>query len=163
MCAVGKMGCDEAQDYALRPMTLEDIPQIIAIEKKSFPTPWSAYAFTCELCDNEFAYYFVLTPAENPAVVVGYGGMWIITDEAHVTNIAVSPAFRGKKLGELIISGLMELARAKQAVRITLEVRVSNESAQQLYKRIGFVSAGVRPGYYIDTNEDALIMWKELV
>ncbi|MDX9871318.1 MAG: ribosomal protein S18-alanine N-acetyltransferase [Clostridia bacterium] len=151
------------EEYILRPMVLDDISQIIAIEKKSFPTPWSAYAFTCELCDNEFAYYFVLSLENNPSAVIGYGGMWIITDEAHITNIAVTPDYRGKRLGERLMEGLMALAKAKQVVRMTLEVRLSNEPAQRLYKRIGFASAGIRPGYYIDTNEDALIMWKELV
>lgn len=149
--------------YALRPMQMEDIPQIIAIEKKSFPTPWSSYAFSCELCDNEFAYYFVLTPAEDTNKIVAYGGMWIIVDEAHITNIAVSPAYRGKKLAEFILQGLFELAKLKGAARISLEVRVSNDSAQKLYERVGFISAGIRPGYYIDTNEDAIIMWKEIV
>jgi len=89
--------------------------------------------------------------------------MWIIVDEAHITNIAVAPAYRGKKLGELILKGLLELAKLKGAVRMSLEVRVSNDRAQKLYKRIGFASAGIRPGYYIDTNEDAIIMWKEIV
>ncbi|PKM86107.1 MAG: ribosomal-protein-alanine N-acetyltransferase [Firmicutes bacterium HGW-Firmicutes-12] len=149
-------------EYTLRPMLIEDIPQIISIEKKSFPTPWSSYAFTCELCDNEFAYYIVLTTQEDPSMIVGYGGMWIIIDEAHITNIAVEPAYRGKKLGEQILKGLMELAKLKRVARMTLEVRVSNDDAQKLYKRIGFKPAGIRPGYYIDTNEDALIMWNEI-
>lgn len=152
----------EDREYTLRPMLIGDIPQIIAIEKKSFPTPWSSYAFTCELCDNEFAYYFVLVSEKDPTTIVGYGGMWIIIDEAHITNIAVAPAYRGKKLGQYILEGLIDLARLKKAVRMTLEVRVSNDDAQKLYKRIGFLPAGIRPGYYIDTNEDALIMWKEI-
>lgn len=149
-------------NYSLRPMLMEDIPQIIAIEKQSFPTPWSAYAFTCELCDNEFAYYLVLTAENDPSNVVGYGGMWIIIDEAHITNIAVSPEYRGRMLGEHLMTGLMELAISKKVERMTLEVRVSNDRAQRLYKRLGFKPAGIRPGYYIDTNEDALIMWREL-
>jgi ribosomal-protein-alanine N-acetyltransferase len=95
-------------------------------------------------------------------MIVGYGGMWIIIDEAHITNIAVEPAYRGKKLGEQILKGLMELAKLKRVARMTLEVRVSNDDAQKLYKRIGFKPAGIRPGYYIDTNEDALIMWNEI-
>ncbi|MCR4443080.1 MAG: ribosomal protein S18-alanine N-acetyltransferase [Peptococcaceae bacterium] len=149
-------------EYALRPMKIEDIPQIVAIEKKSFPTPWSSYAFTCELCDNEFAYYLVLTLSGNPSTVVGYGGMWIIIDEAHVTNIAVAPAHRGKSLGKMLLNGLLELAKEKRVQRMTLEVRVSNKIAQALYKKMGFTPAGLRPGYYADTNEDALIMWKEI-
>jgi len=149
--------------YALRPMLMGDIPQIVAIEKKSFPTPWSPYAFACELRDNEFAYYMVVTPADDPYTVVGYGGMWLIIDEDHITNIAITPAYRGKALGEFLMKGMMDLAVKKRARRMTLEVRVSNDTAKRLYERMGFVSAGLRPGYYIDTNEDAVIMWKELI
>lgn len=150
------------KEYSLRPMLIDDIPQIVAIEKKSFPTPWSAYAFTCELCDNEFAKYLVLTTTQDPATVIGYGGMWIIIDEAHITNIAVNPPYRGKGLGRLMMEGLINLAKMKRAQRMTLEVRVSNDRAQKLYREMKFISAGVRPGYYVDTNEDALIMWKDL-
>lgn len=141
---------------------MEDIPQIIAIEKMSFPTPWSSYAFSCELCDNEFAFYLVLTPADDQSKIVGYGGMWIIIDEAHITNIAIAPAYRGKLLGEFLMKSLMELAKSKRARRMTLEARVSNRIAQKLYEKMGFKSAGIRPGYYIDTHEDAVIMWKEI-
>jgi len=152
----------KSMEYTLRPMTIEDIPQIVAIEKKSFPTPWSSYAFSCELCDNEFAHYLVVISSSQPATVLGYGGMWIIIDEAHITNIAVAPAYRGKSLGKMLMSGLIKLAREKKARRMTLEVRVSNKIAQALYARMGFTPAGIRPGYYADTNEDALIMWKEI-
>ena len=148
--------------YILRPMTLDDIPQVIAIEKKSFPTPWSPYAFTCELADNQFAHYLVLAAAENPSTVLGYGGMWIIIDEAHITNIAIAPALRGQALGEFLINGMIALAREKNVARMTLEVRVSNEPAKNLYNRMGFVAAGIRRGYYTDTNEDAIIMWKDI-
>lgn len=149
-------------EYLLRAMTLDDIPQIVKIEKESFPTPWSAYAFTCELNDNEFANYLVVISDEDPSTVVGYGGMWLICDEAHITNIAISPYFRGKGLGNLLMEGLILLAKSKKALRMTLEARVSNTIAIKLYEKMNFISAGIRPGYYADNNEDALIMWKEL-
>ncbi|MGI6606852.1 MAG: ribosomal protein S18-alanine N-acetyltransferase [Peptococcia bacterium] len=149
--------------YFLRPMKKEDVPQVVEIEKKSFPTPWSSYAFSCELADNEFAYYLIVTTEENPAEVLGYGGMWIILDEVHITNIAITPAYRGKRLGEFLMKGMFALALRKGASRMTLEVRVSNQRAQRLYTKLGFTVAGIRPGYYSDTNEDALIMWKELL
>lgn len=148
--------------YTLREMTIDDIPQVVAIEKKSFPTPWSAYAFTCELDDNQFANYLVAVSTEDPSTVLGYGGMWLICDEAHITNVAISPSFRGRGLGRLLMEGLVCQAKAKKALRMTLEVRTSNRIAQNLYKKMKFVSAGIRPGYYIDTNEDAMIMWKVL-
>jgi len=146
----------------LRKMELGDINQVAEIEKLSFPTPWSPYAFHCEILDNNFANYLVITSKSEQDNVIGYGGMWVILDEAHVTNIAVTPEFRGKRLGEMLLTGLMEIAVKKGALRITLEVRESNLNAQRLYKRLGFEEAGIRKGYYIDTKEDAIIMWKEL-
>lgn len=145
----------------LRKMELGDVEKVVGIEKLSFPTPWSTYAFTCEILDNDFANYFVLT-LESDENIIGYGGMWIILDEAHITNIAITPAHRGQRLGELLLRHMMNAAKAKGVERITLEVRVSNTSAQKLYERLGFKSAGIRKGYYIDNKEDAIIMWKEL-
>lgn len=150
-------------NYVLRPMREEDIAQIVEIEKQSFPTPWSSYAFNCELADNNFAHYLIVTTAEKPEQVLGYGGMWIIIDEVHITNIAIASAYRGRKLGEFLMRGMVTLALQKGAVRMTLEVRPSNNTALGLYTKMGFKTAGIRPGYYIDTNEDALIMWKELI
>lgn len=147
--------------YLLRAMKEEDISQVVEIEKQSFFSPWSAYAFKCELADNEFAYYLVVTTEDNLEQVLGYGGMWVIIDEAHITNIAIAPEARGKNLGELLLKGLEVVAIENGAVRMTLEVRVSNEKAKALYKRRGFVPTGIRPNYYVDGNEDALIMWKE--
>jgi ribosomal-protein-alanine N-acetyltransferase len=94
--------------------------------------------------------------------VVGYGGMWLIVDEAHVTNIAVSALYRGRKLGERLLIELQKTASFMGAVRMTLEVRVSNLIAQRLYGKLGFYPVGTRRGYYSDNNEDALIMWAEL-
>ncbi len=150
-------------EFSLRPMKMEDIPQVVDIEKASFPIPWSSYAFNCELRDNEFAFYLVATPVLDPAKVVGYGGMWIIIDEAHITNVAVSPEYRRRSLGELLMEGLSGLALSKNAFRMTLEVRASNLVAKNLYDKLGFKAAGIRPGYYVDTNEDAIIMWRNLI
>ncbi len=149
-------------EYKVRPMQIEDIENILEIEKVSYPTPWSAYAFRCEIFDNDFARYFVIEGEEDTAKIIGYGGMWIIVDEAHITNITVAPEHRGKKIGEIIIGQLVMYAKSKGVLRMTLEVRVSNESAQRLYGKMGFVYAGIRPGYYVDNNEDAIIMWKEI-
>jgi len=149
-------------EFKLRPMLIEDIPRIVEIEKESFPTPWSPYAFSCEIRDNEFAYYLVVTDDGDGKRIYGYGGMWIIVDEAHITNIAVAKASRGQALGEFLMNGLIALAYSKRVSRMTLEVRVSNKTAQKLYEKLDFKSAGIRPGYYIDTNEDAIIMWKNI-
>lgn len=143
----------------IRKMTLDDIPIIAQIERESFTMPWSPGAFRDELTQNPFAHYIVL---ELDGQVVGYAGMWVLLDEAHVTNIAVREAFRGRGLGERLLREMMAVARQQGAKRMTLEVRVSNERAQRLYRKLGFAPSGVRPGYYTDNGEDALIMWADL-
>lgn len=142
-----------------RLMNLDDIPTIVDIERESFSAPWSAEAFRTELAQNLFAKYMIM---ELDGVIVGYGGMWLIIDEAHITNIAVRTPYRGRGYGELLLRELMKTALWLGARRMTLEVRVSNEVAQSLYRKMGFYPSGVRPAYYSDNLEDALIMWVEL-
>lgn len=144
---------------AFRPMQLSDIPVVCEIEVESFPTPWTEEAFVNELTNNHFAHYLMM---ERDGVVAGYGGMWLIIDEAHVTNIAVRAPFRGRGLGTRLMSELMRKASFLGALRMTLEVRVSNTVAQRLYEKMGFYAAGVRRRYYTDNNEDAVIMWVDL-
>jgi ribosomal-protein-alanine N-acetyltransferase len=93
--------------------------------------------------------------------VVGYGGLWISVDEGHITTIAVAPEYRGRGIGELVLNGQIDQALALKADMLTLEVRVSNVVAQQLYLKYGFHPSGTRPRYYTDNGEDALIMWTE--
>lgn len=147
------------EDVLIRPMTIADIPAVIAIEQTSFGEPWSAQAFEQELKENMLAKYIIVELEGN---IVGYGGLWIIVDEAHVTNIAIHPSYRQQGMGSLLMKKLQHTAVYFGAKRMTLEVRVSNEVAQHLYERYGFVGAGIREGYYTDNNEDALIMWAEL-
>lgn len=142
------------------PMAEEHLDQVLAIEEVSFPTPWSRNSYLRELSDNQFAYYYVCLQGEK---VLGYMGMWLIIDEAHVTTIAVHPEYRGRYLGKILLEELMARAVALGADKITLEVRPSNLVAQRLYRRVGFVPAGLRKGYYTDTKEDAIIMWKHLL
>lgn len=142
-----------------RAMRITDVPDIIAIEREAFTTPWTAEAFLNELTHNHFARYIVM---EDQSGIIGYGGMWTIIDEAHVTNIAVRHDRRGMGLGEKLLQQQMANAVEYGMQRMTLEVRVSNDRAQRLYERLGFEPAGIRPGYYSDNNEDALIMWVEL-
>ena len=139
-----------------RRMTMRDLDEVLRIERASFTAPWSRNAFAGELMDNHFAEYLVMYSGPQ---MIGYGGMWVIVDEAHVTNIAVYPEYRGKKNGERLLRMMMAEASARGARRMTLEVRVSNEVAKRLYRKLGFVDAGVRKGYYTDNHEDALIMW----
>ncbi|HHU33461.1 MAG: ribosomal protein S18-alanine N-acetyltransferase [Zhaonellaceae bacterium] len=145
--------------YKITPMNVSHINEVAQIEQVSFPTPWSKEAYYNELKDNGFAHYYVCLACEQ---VVGYAGMWIIIDEAHITNIAVHPDFRGQKIAQTLLLKLMQEAMRLGAERITLEVRSSNRVAQYVYGKLGFYPVGIRKGYYTDTKEDAIIMWKNL-
>ena len=142
-----------------RKMTVEDIDRVFEIEALSFTTPWTKEAFYKEVVENTLAEYLVLTLFDE---VIGYGGMWLIMDEIHITNIAVAPEHRGKGYSSVLVAALVQFGKEKRFNHMTLEVRVSNHVAISLYEKFGFVGVGKRPKYYIDTNEDALVMWKEL-
>lgn len=148
-----------AAELVFRKMTVEDIDAIGLIEQDSFSTPWTAEAFYNELTNNMFAQYMVM---EYRKQVIGYAGMWIIIDEAHITNIAILTDYRGLGLGTRLMTEVQKTAIYLGAKRMTLEVRVSNDRAQHLYSKFGFVREGVRPAYYADNGEDALIMWANL-
>jgi len=150
---------DKRQKIEVLPMTGEDIQAVYDIESKSFKTPWSLESFTSEIYDNNMAKYLVAKIGDE---IVGYGGMWIIMDEGHITNIAVDPEHRGKGIGDALVQSIIKTARENDVERMTLEVRPTNWTALNLYKKYGFKEAGVRKGYYEDTGEDALIMWLEL-
>jgi [ribosomal protein S18]-alanine N-acetyltransferase len=147
------------EKVTLRLMTVDDIDQVLKVEHASFPVPWSKDAFYNEIVKNHFANYVVL---EYEGTIIGYCGVWIIIDEAHITNIAVLPEFRGKKLGEELMYYMISLAREMGGKTMTLEVRMSNERAQNLYRKLGFQNGGVRKNYYSDNLEDALVMWVNL-
>jgi ribosomal-protein-alanine N-acetyltransferase len=139
-------------------MQLDDIPAVHAIESASFPTPWPPYAFRGELETNRMARYLVVRAGGR---VIAYAGIWLMVDEAHVTTFAVLPAYRRRGIGGRLLSEVIELSAALGATVVTLEVRLSNASARQLYQRFGFRPVGVRPRYYSDNGEDALIMTTE--
>lgn len=140
----------------IRFMEVSDLDQVMEVEHDAFATPWSRGAFLNELTTNQFAYYIV---AEVDGRVVGYNGVWIIIDEAHITNIAVHSEFRRQGIGEMLLEGAMKLATELGAKKLTLEVRVSNHPAQTMYKKKGFQYGGIRKNYYTDNQEDAQIMW----
>jgi ribosomal-protein-alanine N-acetyltransferase len=146
-------------DVIIRDMKESDLERIIEIEEKSFNPPWSREAFLLELTKNLLAKYIV---AEVDGQVVGYGGIWLIIDEGHVTNIAVDEEYRGKGIGSKILEGLIQICRDRNMTAMTLEVRKSNVVAQSLYRKYGFKEYGIRKGYYQDNNEDAIIMWKDI-
>ena len=136
-------------------MTAEDIPAVHAIESASFPTPWPPYAFRQELETNRLARYLVVRAGER---VIAYAGIWLMVDEAHITTFAVLPAYRRRGIGGLLLVELIDLSTDLGAAVCTLEVRLSNAAARKLYQAFGFKPVGVRPRYYTDNGEDALIM-----
>ncbi|QAA31460.1 ribosomal protein S18-alanine N-acetyltransferase [Clostridium manihotivorum] len=143
-------------DIKIEPMELDSIEKVLEISELSFPIPWSRKSFEQEL-SNVFANYFV---AKSNDEVIGYGGMWIIIDEGHITNIAVHPKYRNQGVGDKILSKMIATCNEKKVIAMTLEVRSSNLAAQKLYSKYGFISEGIRKKYYEDNGEDAIIMWK---
>jgi ribosomal-protein-alanine N-acetyltransferase len=145
--------------YTFRLAKVSDIDDILGIEQSSFAVPWSREAFYREIEENQFAYYLVIEDHFQP---IGYCGIWLVMDEAHVTNIAILPSYRGRKLGEQLMKEAIKLAKRQGAATMTLEARVSNHVAQNLYKKLGFEAGGIRKNYYSDNGEDALVMWVKL-
>ena len=137
------------------PFQESHLPQILAIEKESNSAPWSERSFRNEL---EHAYGIFIVAILN-SKVVGYGGIWLVVDEAHVTNIAIDPEQRRQGIGKRLMVELLEAAKAAGMACSTLEVRASNEAAIKLYEQLGFVNAATRKGYYPDNKEDAVVMW----
>ena len=142
----------------IRPMTATDLASVQLIERASFTTPWPPQAYRQELEANRLAHYLVALIGEQ---VVGYGGIWLMVDEAHVTTFAVHPAYRRRRIGERLLIALLDLAVDRHAREATLEVRLSNLAARRLYEKYGFRPVGIRPRYYSDNQEDALIMTTE--
>jgi ribosomal-protein-alanine N-acetyltransferase len=166
-------------------MQVRDVPAVVDIERASFPSPWPAGAYIRELEQNALARYVVVReeatdlepagvqprsswvtdlfrPAERSQTsIVAYAGMWLMIDEAHVTSVAVRPAHRGRGLGQLLMWGMFDLGASAGARWLTLEVRPTNTVARAMYAGLGFREAGIRPRYYTDNGEDAVIMWSE--
>ena len=174
--------------YVIEPMQLPDVDEVMEIERVSFSTPWSARAYRYELQENNLSHYLVARPqrplakkepgpkagrreglverlqrslgmTEPPETdILGYGGFWLMAGEAHISTIAVRPEWRRRGIGELMLVAMLEQAVELGGDLATLEVRVSNVAAQSLYQKYSFAKVGLRPHYYSDRGEDALIM-----
>ena len=138
-------------------MTAADVDAVCAIEEATFARPWSRASIENELT-NSCARYVVL---RRGGETVGYAGMWLVIDEAHVTNVAIRKDLRGQGLGEKLMRALIQLAADSGMIWMTLEERRSNAAAQGLYRKLGFVDVGWRKRYYEDNGEDALLMGLE--
>ena len=139
---------------AIRDMRRSDIPAVAALESEIYEQPWSPWVFFDELALDSRAY---VVACDDSGAIVGYGGLLVVETDAHVTTIAVATEARGRQLGKRLMLALIDRALEVGARHLTLEVRVSNASAQGLYERFGFRPVGRRKNYYRD--EDALVMW----
>jgi len=136
-------------------MRRRHLRQVLAIEARVYPRPWSTSLFLSEMAQRTTRTYLV---AKHEGDVVGYAGMMFLPQEAHVTNIAVNPDWHSHGIGSQLLLKIITEALARGSDRISLEVRVSNAVAQTMYEKFGFSIVGVRKGYYIETNEDAYVM-----
>ncbi len=141
----------------IRNLTINDIDDILQLEKLCFSVPWSRNDFISEL-NNNLAEYLVI---EEDQKVVGYLGIWHILDQGHITNIAIHPDYRHRGYAQLLLDTIVEKSVKKGCYSFTLEVRASNIPALKLYEKKGFIRAGIRPKYY-QNIEDAVIMWMEI-
>jgi len=165
----------------LRYMNLQDIPQVVAIDRVSFDLPWSERSYAYEITEANYSHMVVLekdaeqTPArgwrrwmprlngQHPSGrIVGYGGLWNIMSEAHISTIAVQPDCRGRGYGEILLAGMIQRSITLHAGFVVLEVRVSNALAQNLYRKYEFQTVSVKPKYYRNNNEDAYDMRLDL-
>lgn len=145
-------------EISIRRMLVEDVQDVIEVEKASFPTPWTIDIYYQELTENRYAHYYVI---EWEGRIVGFAGMWLVIDEAQITNIAIHPDFRGKRLGGKLFHHVLLTAIKLGAKQLSLEVRQSNIVAQKMYHKFGLVPGGIRRNYYTDNQEDAIVMWVE--
>jgi ribosomal-protein-alanine N-acetyltransferase len=147
-------------EVQLASMQLEDIEAVLAIEQQSFTMPWTEAMFASEL-RNERTSRMLVARVGAAGPIVGYVGYRVVLDEMHVILLAVAPAWRQRGIARHIMSQAMDEARAAGCTRATLEVRVSNTPAQQLYYSLHFAPVGTRPKYYVRPTEDALILWRD--
>ncbi|MGM9986890.1 MAG: ribosomal protein S18-alanine N-acetyltransferase [Bacillaceae bacterium] len=143
---------------AFREMEASDLDKVVYVEEQSFTLPWKKEMFQEDL-NNPYADYLVI---EHEGEIIGYCGTWVVFEDAQITNIAVLPSFRGKKLGEQLLKTVIDRLKQKNVSILSLEVRVSNKVAQNLYRKLGFQEGGIRKGYYKDNHEDAVVMWVKI-
>jgi len=143
-------------DITIGPMRRRHLRGVLKIEQQVYPRPWSIGLFMSELGYRGSRVYVV---ARVGPTVVGYGGLMLVLDDGHITTLAVDPAWHRHKIGTRLLHLLSVAAVERGAKNLTLEVRAGNDAAQALYRAFGFAPAGIRKGYYVETKEDAIVMW----
>lgn len=142
----------------IRAMDIEDLEEVVELERILFATPWTTKDFMYELFENEFSHNYIL---EDHHHIVGYVGLWVMYEQSQITTIGIDPRFQKQGLGTLLLAQMIEEAKRLKAVQMSLEVRVSNDKAIGLYKKCGFEKVAIRKGYYQDNHEDAYLMVKQ--
>ncbi len=142
----------------IRPASLAEVTAIWAIEKLSFPSPWSRWSFLAELGQRHSRTLVIGPPASQPWQTWGYLIFWVVADEMHILNLAIHPDHRRRGLARQLLQEGLRQARALGVITAWLEVRPSNAAARALYASLGFKQVGRRPRYYDDTQEDALLL-----
>ena len=150
--------CRDKAKIRVRIAKSSDLDDIYELDMQTFAMPWSKEALSYDILENDNAFVIV---AEYEGEFAGYADIWTVLDEADLNSIAVRVDFRRKGIGDAIMLAMTEMLSANGVATINLEVRVSNMPAIKLYKKYGFNECGVRPGYYLDNGEDALIMKRE--
>ena len=146
----------EDRAVTVGPMRRRHLRSVLRIEQQVYPRPWSMGLFMSELGIRGSRVYIV---AKVGTTIVGYGGLMLVADDGHVTTLAVDPTWHRHQLGTRLLHTLATAAIQRGAQNLTLEVRASNRPAQELYRAFGFAPAGIRKGYYVETKEDAIVMW----
>ena len=144
----------------IRRMTIDDLAQVVAIDKASFSLPWPERSFRFEISDNSASRAWV---AEEDGKVVGAIVAWLLVDEAHIATIATHPDFRRRGIASKLLSHALRMMMNEGALTSVLEVRESNLAAQEMYRKFGFEESGRRPRYYKDNSEDAILMALEKI
>ncbi|MGQ9845191.1 MAG: ribosomal protein S18-alanine N-acetyltransferase [Caldisericia bacterium] len=147
------------EEIKIRPMSNKDILAVVDIDKKSYAHPWGVNEFFREVNYNKFGRYFVV---ELNNVVIGYIGSWFLSDLIHITTLAVHPDYRRKGIGEKLMNYILDIGKKEKYKTCVLEVRLSNEKAINLYKKLGFKIDKIKKEYYPDNKEDAYYMVKEI-
>jgi [ribosomal protein S18]-alanine N-acetyltransferase len=155
--AVARLPVPEDLEVVISPMRRRHLRGVSRIEQQVYPRPWSMGLFMSELGHPGSSRAYVVARVDG--AVVGYGGLMLVGEDGHVTTLAVDPAWHRHKVGTRLLHALASIAVERGAENLTLEVRAGNDAAQALYRAFGFAPAGVRKGYYVETKEDAIVMW----
>ena len=153
-----EQAAEQSTELRFRKIEARDLDQILEIEQEAFPEPWTRGMF-CQEISSPMSHFYVALLDDT---LVGYGGFWQVVDEAHITSVTVRKEYRRRGYGRVLTDFIVRTAEREGLIRATLEVRVTNVTAQNLYKRLGFEKTGVRKNYYKKTNEDAIIMTRKL-